>query len=175
LALTLAPRVGHRTLFGTTSTPECPGEACCLTPSRSSQQPRLKRIQDVNEVAGGGPLQWLPGIPHRLAADPHWRPYLNARSHLVADLAGQIRTNAAAEAPAWAAQPHAPVPARVERRYTGVARRLPRSDPGDLRPTGPPQLGHAGQAWQQHLDKRLATANTYRMAMAATAHCRSSR
>jgi hypothetical protein len=33
-------------------------------------------------------------------------------------------------------------------------------DPGDLRPTGPPQLGHAAQAWQQHLDKRLATANT---------------
>jgi hypothetical protein len=29
------------------------------------------RIQDVNEVAGGGPLQWLLGIPHRLAADPH--------------------------------------------------------------------------------------------------------
>jgi hypothetical protein len=49
------------------------------------------RIQDVNEVAGGGPLQWLPGIPHRLAADPHWGPYLNARSHLVADLAGDLR------------------------------------------------------------------------------------
>jgi hypothetical protein len=33
-------------------------------------------------------------------------------------------------------------------------------DPGDLRPTGPPQLGRAAQAWQQQLDKRLAAADT---------------
>jgi hypothetical protein len=30
-------------------------------------------------------------------------------------------------------------------------------DPSDLRPTGPPQLSHATQAWQWQLDKRLAT------------------
>jgi hypothetical protein len=29
-------------------------------------------------------------------------------------------------------------------------------DPGDLRPTGPPQLGHAAHVFQQQLDKRLA-------------------
>jgi hypothetical protein len=33
-------------------------------------------------------------------------------------------------------------------------------DPGDLRPTGPPQLGHAARVWQQQLDKRLAAADT---------------
>ena len=62
------------------------------------------RIHDVNEVTAGGPLPWLPGIPHRLAADPDWGPYLNARSQLVAELADQVRRNAAAEAPAWAAR-----------------------------------------------------------------------
>jgi hypothetical protein len=38
------------------------------------------RIHEMNEIAGGGPLPWLPGIPHRIAADPSWGPYLNARS-----------------------------------------------------------------------------------------------
>ena len=33
-------------------------------------------------------------------------------------------------------------------------------DSSDLRPTGPLQLGHAGQTWQRQLDKRLATAAT---------------
>jgi hypothetical protein len=28
----------------------------------------------VNEVVAGGPLPWLSGIPHRLAADPDWGP-----------------------------------------------------------------------------------------------------
>jgi hypothetical protein len=63
------------------------------------------RIHDVNEVTAGGPLPRLPGIPQRLAADPNWGPYLNARSQLVAELADQVRLNAAAEAPAWAALP----------------------------------------------------------------------
>ena len=62
------------------------------------------RIQDVNQVTAGGPLPWLSGIPHLLAADPDWGPYLNARSQLVAELADQVRRNAAAEAPPWAAQ-----------------------------------------------------------------------
>ena len=71
------------------------------------------RIQDMNGVAGEGPLPWLPGIPHRLAADPKWGPYLNARSQLVAELADQVRHNAAGEAPAWTAEPHAVVPAEL--------------------------------------------------------------
>ena len=61
------------------------------------------RIHDVNQLTAGGPLPWLPGIPHRLAADPDWGPYLKARSRLVAQLADQVRSNTAADAPAWAA------------------------------------------------------------------------
>jgi hypothetical protein len=34
-------------------------------------------------------------------------------------------------------------------------------DPGDLRPTGPPQLGYATRIWQQQLDMRLAAADTH--------------
>jgi conjugative relaxase-like TrwC/TraI family protein len=49
------------------------------------------RIEDIDEVATGGPLPWLPGIPHRIAADPNWGPYLDARSQLVAQLADQVR------------------------------------------------------------------------------------
>ena len=64
------------------------------------------RIHDINEVTAGGPLPWLPGIPQRLAADPDWGPYLNARSRLVAQLADQVRRNTTGEALAWAAQPH---------------------------------------------------------------------
>jgi hypothetical protein len=114
------------------------------------------RIQDVNGVTAGGPLPWLPGIPRRLAADSNWGPYLDAQSHLVAQLADQVRLNAEGDAPAWAAQPHAPVPAELIADVQ-VWRAATQVDPSDLRPTGPPQLSHATQAWQRQLDKRLAT------------------
>ena len=117
------------------------------------------RIQDVNQATAGGPLPWLPGIPHTLAADPDWGPYLNARSQLVAELADQVRRNAAAEAPAWAAQPHTPVPAELIADVQ-VWRAATQVDPGGLRPTGPPQLGRAARIFQQQLDKRLAAADT---------------
>jgi hypothetical protein len=117
------------------------------------------RIQDVNQVTAGGPLQWLSGIPHVLAADPDWGPYLNGRSQLVAELADQVRRNAAAEAPAWAAQPHTPVPAELIADLQ-VWRAATQVDPSDLRPTGPPQLGRAARIFQQQLDKRLAAADT---------------
>ncbi len=71
------------------------------------------RLHDIDDVATGGPLPWLPGIPDRLAGDPDWGPYLSARSRLVAQLAGQVRLNAAHETPAWAAQRRAPVPAQL--------------------------------------------------------------
>jgi hypothetical protein len=127
------------------------------------------RIQEINELTAGGPLPWLSGIPHRLAADPAWGPYLNARSQLVAKLADQVRRTAAAEAPAWAAQPQTPVPAeliadlqvwraatQVDPNDLQVWRAATQVDPNDLRPTGPPQLGRAARIIQQPLDKRLA-------------------
>ena len=117
------------------------------------------RIHDDNQAAAGGPLPWLPGIPHRLAADPDWGPYLNARSQLVAELADQVRLNAAAETPAWAAQPRTPVPAELIANLQ-VWRAATQVDPSDLRPTGPTQLGRAAGIFQQQLDKRLAAADT---------------
>jgi conjugative relaxase-like TrwC/TraI family protein len=117
------------------------------------------RIQDVNEVAAGGPLPWLSGIPHRLAADPDWGPYLNARSHLVAELADQVRLNAEGEAPAWAARRHAHMPAELIADVQ-VWRAATQVDSGNLRPSGPPQLGRAARVFQQQLDKRLAAPDT---------------
>jgi hypothetical protein len=118
------------------------------------------RIQDVNEPTAGGPLPWLSGIPHRLAADPDWGPYLNARSQLVAELADQVRLNAEAEAPAWAAETPARVPAELIADLQ-VWRAATQVDPNDQRPTGPPQLGRAARIFQQQqLDKRLAAPDT---------------
>jgi hypothetical protein len=118
------------------------------------------RIQNINEVTIGGPLPWLPGIPERIAADPKWGPYLDARSQLVAQLADQVRLNAAGEAPAWAAKPHASMPAGLIADIQ-VWRAATQVDSSDLRPTGPPQLGYATRIWQQQLDIRLAAAETH--------------
>jgi len=118
------------------------------------------RIEDLGLVAARGPLPWLPGIPHRIAADPRWGPYLDARSHLVAQLADQIRLNAAGEAPAWAAQPHALVPAKLIADIQ-IWRAANQIDPSDLRPTGPPQHGRATRIWQHQLDVRLAAAEIH--------------
>jgi AAA domain len=117
------------------------------------------RIQNVSKEAAGGPLPWLSGIPDRIAADLRWGPYMAARSQLVAELADQVRRNATAEAPAWAAQRHIPVPAELIADVQ-VWRAATQVDPGDLRPTGPPQLGRADRVFQQQLDKRLAAPDT---------------
>ena len=103
-----------------------------------------------------GPLPWLPGIPDRIAADPTWGPYLDARSRLVTQLADQVRLTA--DGVGWA-EPHAAVPAELIADVQ-VWRAATQVDPSDLRPTGPLQLGHAARIWQQQLDKRLATAAT---------------
>ena len=118
------------------------------------------RIQNLNKVATDGVLPWLPGIPHPIAADPQWGPYLEARSRLVAQLAAQVRINVTAEAPGWAALPHSPVPAELIADIQ-VWRAATQVDPSDLRPTGPPQLGRTTRAWQQRLDNRLAATDTY--------------
>ena len=103
------------------------------------------RIQDINKLIGRGPLPWLPGIPDRIANDPNWGPYLDARSRLVAQLADQVRSNAEGEAPAWAAVRRAPVPAELIADVQ-VWRAATQVDPTDLRPTGPPQLDNAARS-----------------------------
>jgi hypothetical protein len=89
------------------------------------------------------------------------RPYLNARSLLVARLADQVRGNAAAEAPAaWvAARPHAVLSAELIADIQ-VWRAATQVEPSDLRPTGPPQPGYAARIFQQQFDKRLAATDT---------------
>ena len=114
----------------------------------------------LNQVATEGPLPWLPGIPDRIAADPHWGPYLDARSRLVAQLADQVRAT-----PQVKRRPGRPsrtlsLPAELIADIQ-VWRAATQVDPSDLRPTGPPQLGHAARVWQQQLDKRLAAADTH--------------
>jgi hypothetical protein len=117
------------------------------------------RLDDTSLLGGQhGPLPWLPGIPDRLAADPKWGPYLDARSHLVAQLADQVRRNTAGETPAWAAQPHALLPAELISDIQ-VWRAATQVDPNNLRPTGPAQFGYATRIFQQQLDMHFADTN----------------
>jgi conjugative relaxase-like TrwC/TraI family protein len=118
------------------------------------------RIQATGPVGAGGPLRWLPGIADRIAADPDWGPYLDARSELVAELADQVRLSTEGQAPAWVAQPPALVPAKLIADIQ-IWRAATQVDPGDLRPTGPPQLGYAARVWQQQLDGQLGAADTH--------------
>jgi hypothetical protein len=73
------------------------------------------RIHDINKIIGRGPLPWLPGIPDRIANHPNWGQYLDARSRLVAQLADQVRSNAADEAPASDGCPARSRSGRVDR------------------------------------------------------------
>jgi hypothetical protein len=100
------------------------------------------RIQDVN--AAGGPLPWLPDIPHPIAADTKWGPYLEARSRLVAELADQVRSNAEGEAPAWAAVRRALLPAELIADIQ-LWRAATQVDPSDLRRTGHPNSGRSAE------------------------------
>jgi hypothetical protein len=131
------------------------------------------RIHEMNEVAASGPLPWLPGIPDRPAADPNWGPYLNARSQLVAELADQVRGNAAAEAPAWGDPAPWSGAGRVDRRHPGVACRQPgrpqRPPPNWATPTRPchPCLPTGTRHTTRH------HRHPYSTAMAATGRCRS--
>jgi hypothetical protein len=117
------------------------------------------RLDHTSLLSGQhGPLPWLPGIPDRVAADPTWGPYLQARLDLVAQLAGQVRLNVGGEAPAWAAQLRALVPAELMADVQ-VWRAATQVDPNDLRPTGPSQLGYATRIFQHQLDIRLTDTN----------------
>ena len=84
-ALRLAPRVGRRTLSGLTSTSGCPGEARCLTPSRSlpaagpggpppypnhSRRGRLAGQRERDAVVAG-PLRHLPDVTAGRDQDRH--------------------------------------------------------------------------------------------------------
>ena len=106
--------------------------------------------------AGVGPLPWVPGIPARLAGDPHWGRYLTARAELVSALADQVRERAleAPSLPTWAGNGLRPDPATVA--DVAVWRAAMQVAAGDRRPTGAPQLQKAASTWQRRLNRRVA-------------------
>ena len=140
------------------------------------------RIQDTTLV--DGPLPWLPGIPDRIAADPNWGPYLNARSQLVAGLADQVRLNAEGEAPAWAAQPHALVSAELIARCRCGGPR-PRSTPATCDPPGhpssaaPPESSNSNSTSDSRIPTQMSDGGGYSPqkspASPRTHSCRNSR
>ncbi|GAB2857662.1 MobF family relaxase [Nocardioides pacificus] len=110
--------------------------------------------------AGAGPLPWIPGIPARLAEDPHWRAYLSQRAHLVEQLADQVRIQATDQGalPAWAQngiRPEAATVANVE-----VWRAAMRVPGDDRRATGAPQLQKAPATWQRRLNRAVTGNHT---------------
>ncbi len=110
--------------------------------------------------AGAGPLPWIPGIPVRLAEDPHWGAYLSQRAHLVEQLAEKVHTRAAEQSslPVWAQngiRPEAATVADVE-----VWRAAMQVPVGDRRPTGAPQLQKAAATWQRRLNRAVTGDHT---------------
>ena len=129
-----------------------------LTDTRDPCTVLAWRISQDRQLRHPGPLPWLPGIPGRLATDPVWGEYLQARSALVADLAGQVRTASldSSEVPGWTGglvgRPPAELIADVE-----VWRCANQVEASDTRPTGELLAGMAELRWQRHLTRRLAT------------------
>jgi conjugative relaxase-like TrwC/TraI family protein len=102
--------------------------AACEATEMSSADDRAavldRRLDNARPCSSrDGPLPWLPGIPDRIAADPTWGPYLDARSRLITQLADQIHLTA--DDVGWGEKPHAPVRAKLiagagmARRHTG--------------------------------------------------------
>ena len=111
-------------------------------------------------TAGKGPLPWLPGIPSQLRDDPHWGPYLTARSELVADLATDVRhqvTSTANTPPWWPPGRSVPGPDLLgDLAVWRAANAIPDSD---QRPTGPAQPAKAPARWQRDLQARQGSSN----------------
>ena len=102
-----------------------------------------------------GPLPWLAGIPHQLAEDPTWGPYLDARAEQISRLAQQLRQQAPEQTPAWQTRLHLPDQLAADLALWRAANKVPEHD---LRPTGQPATTTAGQRWQHRLDNQLADA-----------------
>jgi len=107
----------------------------------------------------GRPLPWLPAIPSTLTRHDQWGPYLQARHHLVADLAAQVALHAhhTPGSPTWA--PHGsrrPDPSTIaDITVWRAAHAIPDSD---TRATGAPLPAAAEARWQRQLDRRLVDA-----------------
>jgi hypothetical protein len=107
-----------------------------------------------------GPLRWLATVPDALTSHPQWGPYLDAHSHLVADLAEQIRAAAGewqpATVPAWARPLLADQPQLMAE--IAVFRAAHDVDPADTRIAGPDQHANRSAAFQQLIGGRVDAA-----------------
>jgi DNA primase catalytic core len=117
-------------------------------------------LRSTGNAAISAPLPWMPGIPARLAEDPHWGAYLSQRAHLVEQLAEQVHTRAAEQPslPVWAQngiRPGAATVADVE-----VWRAAMQVPVDDRRPTGAPQLQKVSATWQRRLNRAVTGDHT---------------
>ncbi|MDO9497331.1 MAG: toprim domain-containing protein, partial [Nocardioides sp.] len=124
-------------------------------------------LRSTGNAAIPSPLPWMPGVPERLADDPHWGAYLDQRAHLVDQLADEVRRRAAAQTslPTWAQNGIRPDPknrgtvadivADVE-----VWRAAMQVPVDDRRPTGAPQLQKASSTYQRRLNRRITGDHT---------------
>jgi len=110
--------------------------------------------------AGPGPLPWMPGVPKRLAQDPHWGGYLALRAQLVTELANQVRDHAttATSLPLWAQNGIRPDTATVA--DVEVWRAAMQVAGEDRRPIGAPQLQKASATYQRRLNRRITGDHT---------------
>jgi conjugative relaxase-like TrwC/TraI family protein len=119
------------------------------------------RIDLTASAANVGPLQWLPCLPPRLAEDPQWGHYLNARAALVTELADQIRVIAAewdhSSVPGWAYPIFSSTPTDSTRvaliEELAVFRAAFGVDDADTRLTGPQLPSHRPRRIQQMLEQ----------------------
>jgi hypothetical protein len=118
------------------------------------------RLQLLTQDGAPGPLPWLRSIPTRVAEDPVWGPYLQARAARVADLADTVRTAAtfAHVSPSWLGESRVTPNNRELAQVVGdisVWRAATEVSPDDERPTGPSALSEAGTQHQRGLEARL--------------------
>ncbi|MEO6629415.1 MAG: MobF family relaxase [Aquihabitans sp.] len=116
-----------------------------------------------------GPLPWLQGIPHQLAAHPIWGGYLSARADRVEALAAAVHTQSGSwspsETPPWAADLTASRHAQL-RSDLAVWRAVFGVPETDHRPTGPRQEGADAGTYQHQLGRRLRATTRHDIAAA---------
>jgi hypothetical protein len=95
------------------------------------------RVEAIGLIPAGGAAAVAAGNSQPACSGPQLGTIPARPSRLVAELADQVRVNATAETPAWAAQSQLPMPAELitDLHVWCAATHV---DPSDLRPTGPP-------------------------------------
>lgn len=138
---------------------------------RAAVVERRLEVADANR-GGRGPLEWLPGVPTRVAETPEWRDYLEKRSVLVGELAAEVRARVfrgaagrshacrgeshAVDSLAWAAELDLPRSVVADVQVWRAAHRVPDAD---LRPTGPARRRAPEARVQHRLDAQIEAAD----------------